>query len=103
MSGLATRLTYVPPPWFFQMAIAISAAVVNFPQLEFNFGVRYVVEVPWESDILTFAQVGDIHGLVKLIRTGKAAATDRDSHGITALHASIPLSLPLYGHILRGY
>jgi hypothetical protein len=94
MNGLASRLTYVPPPWFFRMAISISAAFVKFPRLEFNFGIRYVAEVPWESDILTFAQVGDMDGLVKLIRTGKAAATDRDSRGNTALHASIPLPLP---------
>jgi hypothetical protein len=96
--GIGTRLSYVPPPWFFRMVISISLAVISFPRLELNFGIRYVAEIPWESDVLTFSHVGDMDGLVSLIRKGSAGATDRDGRGVTPLHVRSLLPIKVHAY-----
>jgi hypothetical protein len=84
--GVAMRSNYSTPAWMHRGTLSLSAAICLLPRPRISFGLQYVAEVPWESDIFNFAMVGDFEGLVSLFRSGKAAATDMDSRGITALH-----------------
>jgi len=86
--GLGVRCSYATPAWLANMMFSISIAVCLLPRPSFRFDVSYSAEVPWESDIFTFSQIGDFEGLVKVLREGRGSATDHDARGVTALHVS---------------
>lgn len=86
LQGFGIRCGYSPPTWLARMMISISLTVFLFPRPSCRFGIDYVCEVPWESEILTLAQTGNLEGLTELLRSERASATDRDARGNTALH-----------------
>lgn len=87
--GGALRASYVFPSWLARMMISNSFMINMFSRPGIGINICYVAEVPWESEIFTFAQNGNSEAMARLFIDGKAAPTDRDVRGVTALHVRI--------------
>ncbi len=91
-NGIAFRATYVPPPWLIKMVVSLSIGVGMSPTLGVRFNLSAAAVIHFDSDIFWFARHGKIDGIKGLFRKGRAAPTDRDFDGFTALHVrTVPI------------